>query len=81
MLTSLLLNQFFICYSYTGASAVSVLGQTSGQMLPGLAAAAGFPMPAITVPAIDTIGVPSECLLLKNMFDPSLEVRWGNFIF
>lgn len=47
-------------------------------MLPGLTAAA-FPMPALTVPAIDTIGVPSECLLLKNMFDPSLEVCKGEF--
>lgn len=34
----------------------------------------GLQVPAVTVPSIDTIGVPSECLLLKNMFDPSAEV-------
>lgn len=27
-----------------------------------------------TIPTIDTIGAPSECLLLKNMFDPKNEV-------
>ena len=38
--------------------------------LPG----AGLQVPAVTVPSIDTIGVPSECLMLKNMFDPEAEV-------
>lgn len=33
----------------------------------------GLQVPS-TVPAVDTIGVPSECLLLKNMFDPTHEV-------
>lgn len=33
-----------------------------------------FPTVAATIPSIDTIGVPSECLLLKNMFDPKDEV-------
>lgn len=31
-------------------------------------------IPVLTSPSIDTIGVPSECLLLKNMFDPENEV-------
>jgi hypothetical protein len=26
------------------------------------------------VPSINTIGIPSECLLLKNMFDPKVQV-------
>ncbi|KAH6833013.1 Splicing factor [Perilla frutescens var. hirtella] len=60
--------------SITGSSAASVLGQTSGQVLPGLTAA-GFSMPAVTDSTIDTIGVPSECLLLKNMFDPTSETE------
>ncbi|KAJ7967135.1 RNA-binding protein 39 [Quillaja saponaria] len=41
-----------------------------GLQLPTAAAAA-------TVPSIDTIGVPSECLLLKNMFDPNDEKEPG----
>lgn len=49
-------------------------------MLPGLTAAS-FSMPALTGPSIDTVGVPSECLLLKNMFDPSSEVCIGNLNF
>lgn len=35
---------------------------------------AGIQVPAVTVPSIDTIGAPSECLQLKNMFDPASEV-------
>ncbi|XP_027183588.1 RNA-binding protein 39 isoform X1 [Coffea eugenioides] len=35
--------------------------------------AAGLSLPSVTFPSIDTIGIPSECLLLKNMFDPKLE--------
>ncbi|XP_030486219.2 uncharacterized protein LOC115702901 isoform X2 [Cannabis sativa] len=35
----------------------------------------GLQAPTVTVPAIDTIGVPSECLLLKNMFDPEAETE------
>lgn len=31
-------------------------------------------VPTASVPIFDTIGVPSECLLLKNMFDPKNEV-------
>ncbi|XP_058190382.1 uncharacterized protein LOC131307739 isoform X2 [Rhododendron vialii] len=32
-------------------------------------------VPPITVPSVDILGVPSECLLLKNMFDPKLETE------
>ncbi|KAL3514980.1 hypothetical protein ACH5RR_021882 [Cinchona calisaya] len=43
--------------------------------VPALAgfSAAGLSLPALTVPSINTIGIPCECLLLKNMFDPKLE--------
>lgn len=34
----------------------------------------GFQIPILTSPSIETIGVPSECLLLRNMFDPENEV-------
>ncbi|XP_027189516.1 uncharacterized protein [Cicer arietinum] len=33
----------------------------------------GFQIPILTSPSIETIGVPSECLLLRNMFDPENE--------
>ncbi|XP_024628096.1 RNA-binding protein 39 isoform X1 [Medicago truncatula] len=33
----------------------------------------GLQIPMLTSPTIDTIGTPSECLLLKNMFDPEDE--------
>ncbi|GMN38210.1 hypothetical protein TIFTF001_007445 [Ficus carica] len=36
---------------------------------------AGIQVPAVTVPSIDTIGAPSECLQLKNMFDPASETE------
>ncbi|KAG5526828.1 hypothetical protein RHGRI_032933 [Rhododendron griersonianum] len=39
----------------------------------------GLSVPPITVPSVDILGVPSECLLLKNMFDPKLEVCTLNF--
>ncbi|GFP89062.1 RNA-binding protein 39 [Phtheirospermum japonicum] len=54
------------------ASAVPILGQTPIPVLPGLTAG-GLSMPALAAPPIDTVGVPSECLLLKNMFDPNDE--------
>ncbi|XP_057517615.1 uncharacterized protein LOC130798581 [Amaranthus tricolor] len=37
---------------------------------PAVSAFGGIPPPAA-----DTVGVPSECLLLKNMFDPKLETE------
>ncbi|KAL2323994.1 hypothetical protein Fmac_023052 [Flemingia macrophylla] len=32
-------------------------------------------IPTATIPSVDTIGVPSECLMLKNMFDPKDETE------
>ncbi|KZV41128.1 RNA-binding protein 39 [Dorcoceras hygrometricum] len=49
-------------------------GSSSAHGLPGLAAAV-FPIPAVTGPSIDAVGIPSECLLLKNMFDPNYEAE------
>ncbi|XP_016650766.1 PREDICTED: RNA-binding protein 39 [Prunus mume] len=45
--------------------------------VPGIAGlgVAGLQIPTATLPSIDTIGVPSECLLLKNMFDPAVETE------
>ncbi|CAL2279706.1 unnamed protein product [Prunus armeniaca] len=45
--------------------------------VPGIAGlgVAGLQIPTSTLPSIDTIGVPSECLLLKNMFDPAVETE------
>ncbi|KAL9317052.1 hypothetical protein ACSQ67_013569 [Phaseolus vulgaris] len=38
-------------------------------------AGGGLQIPTATIPSIDTIGVPSECLMLKNMFDPKDETE------
>ncbi|KAL6494852.1 hypothetical protein OROGR_031652 [Orobanche gracilis] len=54
-------------------SSVPFLGQTPVPLLPGLAAAT-LSMPALTIPP-EFVGVPSECLLLKNMFDPNAEAE------
>ncbi|BFG33385.1 hypothetical protein CerSpe_196590 [Prunus speciosa] len=35
--------------------------------------------PTATLPSIDTVGVPSECLLLKNMSNPAVEIGGGFF--
>ncbi|XWS55117.1 hypothetical protein CRYUN_Cryun10bG0147500 [Craigia yunnanensis] len=35
----------------------------------------GLHLPTSGIPTVDTIGIPSECLLLKNMFDPNLETE------
>jgi len=40
----------------------------------GELAGGGLQIPTATIPSIDTIGVASECLMLKNMFDPKDEV-------
>lgn len=67
----------------TGLSAVpSILGApstVSPLVAPlvqgGFPAVAGLAGLGVNVPAVvDPVGVPSECLLLKNMFDPSTEV-------
>ncbi|KAH1231233.1 RNA-binding protein 39 [Glycine max] len=38
-------------------------------------AGGGLQIPTATIPSIDPIGVPSECLMLKNMFDPKDETE------
>ncbi|ONH92305.1 hypothetical protein PRUPE_8G167800 [Prunus persica] len=45
--------------------------------VPGIAGlgVGGLQIPTAILPSIDTIGVPSECLLLKNMFDPAVETE------
>ncbi|XP_068639672.1 uncharacterized protein [Aristolochia californica] len=50
------------------------LGQAPVPALTGLPGSSILPIPGVT-PQVDTIGVPSECLQLKNMFDPKLEVE------
>ncbi|XP_077219556.1 uncharacterized protein LOC143853717 isoform X2 [Tasmannia lanceolata] len=55
------------------APLISPLGQAS---IPALAGLPGTGLPVVPlVPPVDTIGVPSECLLLKNMFDPQIETE------
>ncbi|RZB43312.1 RNA-binding protein 39 isoform B [Glycine soja] len=41
----------------------------------GELAGGGLQIPTATIPSIDTIGVASECLMLKNMFDPKDEIE------
>lgn len=53
---------------------VNPLVQASVPALSGLPGG-GLSIPPITVPSVDILGVPSECLLLKNMFDPKLETE------
>jgi hypothetical protein len=43
--------------------------------------AAAFPALVLPSPAYESIGQPSECLLLKNMFDPATEVFFFFFFF
>ncbi|XP_011046657.1 PREDICTED: RNA-binding protein 39-like [Populus euphratica] len=42
--------------------------------IPGLPVP-GLQLPATAIPTMDTIGVPSDCLFLKNMFDPKAETE------
>ncbi|KAH9621496.1 hypothetical protein KSS87_002751 [Heliosperma pusillum] len=58
------------------ASSASMLGSASvvTPMLGGMPGA-GLPLPPEVLPPIGAIGVPSECLLLKNMFDPKMETE------
>lgn len=42
--------------------------------IPGQTSLATSAVPVLPVSAAEPIGIPSECLLLKNMFDPSTEV-------
>ena len=51
-------------------------------LVPALAGlgGSGLQVPIATLPTVDTIGVPSECLLLKDMFDPNDEVGGACFL-
>ncbi|KAK7280584.1 hypothetical protein RJT34_25648 [Clitoria ternatea] len=59
----------------SGAASVGSPVVSSLSSVPAVAglASGGLQIPTATIPSIDTIGVPSECLLLKNMFDPKDE--------
>ena len=63
------------------AASPAIAPLLSGSVLaiPGLPVA-GLQLPATTIPTIETIGVPSDCILLKNMFDPKTEVRGLTFL-
>ncbi|XP_019097026.1 PREDICTED: RNA-binding protein 39 [Camelina sativa] len=54
-----------------GVSTISPLANPAVAGLVGAGIIPGVNIPA----AIDPVGVPSECLLLKNMFDPSTETE------
>lgn len=56
------------------APVVASLTQASVAPLGGLHAT-GLSVPSLTNATIDTVGVATECLLLKNMFDPKLETE------
>jgi RNA-binding protein 39 len=58
--------------------AIAPLLSGSVLAIPGLPVA-GLQLPATTIPTVETIGVPSDCILLKNMFDPKKEVRGLSF--
>ncbi|KAL9313814.1 hypothetical protein ACSQ67_019266 [Phaseolus vulgaris] len=42
---------------------------------PGVIPASTVPMQVVPTPVIEPVGNPSECLLLKNMFDPNTETE------
>ncbi|KAG6761698.1 hypothetical protein POTOM_034927 [Populus tomentosa] len=54
--------------------AIAPLLSGSVLAIPGLPIA-GLQLPATTIPTVETIGVPSDCILLKNMFDPKTETE------
>lgn len=76
----------------TGLPVAPILGAAPGisslvapmASVPGLAGLGvlGLQIPTATVPSVDTTGVPSECLLLTNMFDPKeIEVCRGRCLY
>ncbi|KAK2384788.1 RNA-binding protein [Trifolium repens] len=42
---------------------------------PGVIPAPGLPTQVMPTPMVEPVGIPSECLLLKNMFDPNTETE------
>lgn len=83
---SLYKYQFLDCKSSPASSIAGSLGvpllngSASNQQAISLpingqtAIGAAAPAPVLPSPAYEPIGQPSECLLLKNMFDPATEV-------
>ncbi|RWW07613.1 hypothetical protein GW17_00028998 [Ensete ventricosum] len=63
--------------SVLGPPLVPSILQPSVPALAGLPAS-GLPVASASAPALQTAGVPTECLLLKNMFDPNVEVGSRN---
>lgn len=61
-------------YFYSGVGSLSLPTSNGVGITSGVPAISSMPVPPITVPSIESIGIPSECLLLNNMFDPDLEV-------
>ncbi|CAN0878819.1 RNA-binding protein 39 [Linum grandiflorum] len=49
--------------------------QGVASLLPPGLPGSGLQLPVAAIPALDPVGVPSECLLLKNMFDPQSEME------
>lgn len=41
---------------------------------PGIMPGQALPTQIMPAPVVEPVGTPSECLLLKNMFDPATEV-------
>jgi RNA-binding protein 39 len=60
------------------APLVPSLGPTTMSGYMGLHGSA-VAVPAVAAPVMDPIGVPNDCLLLKNMFDPNNEVCESSF--
>ncbi|XP_021728133.1 RNA-binding protein 39-like isoform X2 [Chenopodium quinoa] len=65
--------------SFAGTLGVPVLGGTSSVQTPSLfnghsaTPAPTLPPQLLPTPASEAVGTPSECLLLKNLFDPATE--------
>lgn len=57
--------------------AISLPIGNTGLIHPGLIPAPGLALPTQIMPTqvAEPVGTPSNCLLLKNMFDPTTEVR------
>jgi len=62
--------------------AISLPIGNPGLIHPGLIPAPGLALPTQIMPTqvAEPVGTPSQCLLLKNMFDPTTEVRINRLI-
>ncbi|KAF8112706.1 hypothetical protein N665_0062s0054 [Sinapis alba] len=62
--------------SGTASSLTAVPSPLVAPLVQGVFPAVAGIFPGVNIPAVvDPVGVPSECLLLKNMFDPSTETE------